>query len=276
MQQCLRNVEVHGSTRLIGASIKTGLQCSGSRFIYPGRITVDAEGASISHGVIFDENLARGEVSVKRASIDGDLDCRRSIFIDPAGKALNADSVKVSDEILLSDGFEAEGKVVFSNATAATFNLTNAAPKNMELVLDASYFKVLNDDRKSWPVKGSLSLHGFIYDRIGKGSPKDTKCRLKWLQLQATDQYSPQPYEQLAKVLKASGDEHDATNILIAKGRDYKRWAKLSFGQQVWHNLSGFVMDYGYRPIKALWFMLIASHLSWHVGLRINGSRIVF
>jgi len=86
-------------------------------------------------------------------------------------------------------------------ATEATWlNLTNASAGS------------LVDDQESWPVKGNLLLDGFVYGHISGNSPRDAKTRLRWLALQP--EFKPQPYNQLAKVLREAGHARGARRVL--------------------------------------------------------------
>ena len=73
---------------------------------------------------------------------------------------------------------------------------------------------VLSDEREGWPGKDMLFLDGFRYDRIDETSPLD---RLDWIRLQTENHFLPQPYEQLATVLRNMGDSRRAIDVLIAK-----------------------------------------------------------
>ncbi len=79
---------------------------------------------------------------------------------------------------------------------------------------------VLLDDPESWPRPGNLNIDGFVYGRIARG-PTDAETRLHWLALQAD--FTPQPYRQLAKVLRELGDDQGARRVLY-KMENLRRW----------------------------------------------------
>ena len=81
-------------------------------------------------------------------------------------------------------------------------------------------------------------------------APKDAKSRIEWLRLNGGEEFSPQPYEQLAEVLKRSGHEKDATEVLIAKNEDR---AELSKTQWWWYKFFGPMIGYGYKPFDVIW-----------------------
>jgi hypothetical protein len=79
----------------------------------------------------------------------------------------------------------------------------------------------LVDDPDSWPSKGNLRLAGFEYGSIESNTSIVYFDRLDWLERQhephLTDDFRPQPFEQLVKVLKATGREEEATKVAIRK-----------------------------------------------------------
>ena len=117
----------------------------------------------------------------------------------------------------------------------------------------------LADDVESWPNPGELILDGFIYDHLARSGPHTAKERLDWIGRQPATDFSLQPYEQLAKVLRGMGLEHDARRVAIAKQRvlrKLRRW----WGKP-WSLFLDVSIGYGYRPwlavvwLLALWLM---------------------
>ncbi|MCZ9337759.1 oxidoreductase, partial [Streptomyces sp. TRM76130] len=60
---------------------------------------------------------------------------------------------------------------------------------------------------------------------------------------------NPEPYELLAAVLKAGGEEEDAREVLLAKQR--RRREGLPLGTKLWGYLQDWTVGYGYRPGRA-------------------------
>ncbi|WP_022696025.1 hypothetical protein [Ponticaulis koreensis] len=69
--------------------------------------------------------------------------------------------------------------------------------------------------------KSELVLRGFTYQSLGRRAPRDIQFRKRWLQADARreEAFDPQPYEQLAHVLKNKGDLRASQSILISKER---------------------------------------------------------
>jgi hypothetical protein len=77
-------------------------------------------------------------------------------------------------------------------------------------------------DQESWANVSSLILDGATYESFsGDLSGRDAKWWIGWLAKQPdphrTSDFKPQPYEQLAKVLRSMGHETEAKEILIEK-----------------------------------------------------------
>jgi len=87
------------------------------------------------------------------------------------------------------------------------------------------------------------------------------------LQPQGEGQFFPQPYEQLAKVLREQGREEDATGVLIGKNEDRGKYARMGRLERFWHRFLGATIAYGYRPWRAFWLSVIVIALGWVVFL---------
>ncbi len=201
--------------------------------------------------------IAEGEVNLIGAEIGGQLSCVKGHFSNPDGIALNANSIKVKGHVILRDGFKAEGVVDFSfSIIQENFEWVDVnSPEKCTLSLKHSTIGTLIDLEKDWPP--NIDLDGFVYDRIGESSPTSADDRLRWIKRQNNNEFLPQPYEQLAKVLKEMGHENYARQILIAKQEDPALLKSKSKVSLFWHNFLGDTIGYGYEPWRALWLMLL-------------------
>ena len=128
------------------------------------------------------------------------------------------------------------------------------------LDLTAAEIGTLVDAKVSWPGPGLLALDRFQYGAISFG-PVDAASRLDWLGRQDPTYWGadfwPQPYQQLAKVLREMGHEDEAKTVLVAKAHA-RRAAELR--RVVWWRKPGHwawtqvlrMLGYGYRPAWAL------------------------
>ena len=197
------------------------------------------------------------------ATIGGDLDCEKGEFINNGAIALSAGGLKVAGNVFLRDGFKAQGTVDFIGATIDSyFAWTDVnSPEKTTLDVRSATVGTLYDDAKSWPDEGKLFLHGFVYNEIAGGAPRDAKSRIKWLQRQPG--FQPQPYEQLAAVLRKGGQDEDAKKILIAKNKEKAGLTTLTRSEKFWYRVLGPMIGYGYRPLNALWGVVAFVGLGW-------------
>lgn len=284
-----KDFHAEGEVRLLDAQIGGEVGCTGGTFINPSGVALQADRIHV-HGDVFlrDGFRAEGEVRLPEAQIGGNLVCDRGKFIKPSGKALNADGIDVRGYVFLRNDFRAEGEVslpgaqiggdldcidgTFTELTAysATVRgnfwwrgLKDAAGAALNLG-NTSVGSII-DDEKSWPTKGNLFLDGFVYGRISEG-PTEAKTRLEWLARQ--DRFAPQPYRQLAKVLRERGDGDGSVKVLEEmerlrrKQEDRTRLARL----ESWILKES--IGYGYNPARALWEIVGLSALGWIVYRR--------
>ncbi|ACB51613.1 hypothetical protein cce_2263 [Crocosphaera subtropica ATCC 51142] len=189
-------------------------------------------------------------------------------YIASNQNALIADNAEIKGNVLLNNGFQAKGKVVFSAATIGRTFILFKVKNSQEMTLFLSFAKIncLLAQEDSWPEKNKLYLEGLVYNSIDNDSSVDSQSRLKWIRLQnLEDNFSPQTYEQLAKVLRMSGHEEAATEILIAKQNDRRRYGELKGFSWGWNFILGFTIDHGYRTQKILVFVLFFIGIGWGI-----------
>ncbi|MBM9505544.1 oxidoreductase [Actinacidiphila acididurans] len=118
----------------------------------------------------------------------------------------------------------------------------------------------LVDAPASWPTApGRLSLRGFVYDGLAPAVDFPLRTRIAWLR-SATPEYTSEPYERLAAALRASGDDTEAREVLLAKQR--RRRETLSGAGRVWGWIQDVTVGYGYRPGRAAVWMGVL----WAIG----------
>ncbi len=270
----LRNgFEARGEVRLLGASIGGNFDCRGGRFINKKARALTADRLNVLGDVSFNEDFkAEGEVRLLGASIGGDLVCAKGKFINEGARAINADGVKIIGSALLRNRFRAEGLVSLVSATIKRHFvwMDVDSPEKAKLDLRSANIGTLRDEEKSWPSAGNLKLNGLIYKEIvdEAPTPTDAETRKKWLRLQPDDRFRPQPYEQLAKVLRKDGHDDDAKRILIEKAKAKAKHTTLSLHDAkwwdwLWLRCLGRIIGYGHRPAKAIKFVLFFILLGW-------------
>jgi hypothetical protein len=234
------------------------LSCTEGQFINGHGTALLADGSKVERSILLNRGFkAEGKVRFVGAKIGGNLESANSRFTNKDKEALSADGLKVGNSVFLRNDFKAEGLVsLVGSSINKYFCMTNVgSPDEMTLDLGSVKIGTLNDDQESWPGVGRLLLHGLEYKEISDQSPRDSKTRIEWLRLQAG--FWPQPYEQLAKVLRESGDESGAKDVLIAKNEDKAARTKLSRSQWLWYRLLGPRIGYGHRPLLAIPLALV-------------------
>jgi len=207
------------------------------------------------------------------------MDCEGGRFQNPSGEAISAENINVEGHVFLRDGFRAEGTVTMHGATIggglhcrrgmfSTLNLNTATVKGIflwsgvqvhactRLELKNASVDTIEDDEVSWPANGNLSLDGFTYVHISSG-PKDAETRIKWLDRQ--DQFTLQPYRQLAKVLRDNGDERGARRVLFEMEDRRRNEEDQGWLDRFWSRLLRRTIGYGQMSWWALAWLLVLT-----------------
>lgn len=205
---------------------------------------LNAQGAVIVGNVILrDKFSAKGCIRLNSAKIGGQLTCKGAQIEVTEDDALNAQGTQITGDFFLIEGFSAKGQVDLAGAKisgqlacvrgrfhaekgialrlqdtqAAGFFWRDVTEISGKLDLTGAHFDTLTDDPESWEKVTDLILIGLTYTHIN--NPGDTAKRLEWLGKGHTGngEFSPQPYTQLAKVLREMGHDHGARQVLLAK-----------------------------------------------------------
>ena len=245
--------EAVGAVELDQAVIGGNLDLTGGQFVNPDNVAMAADRATIAGSVFigpYDSGRAaesyRGQfrsdglVSLVAAHVGGIVWVDHAIFGDRTGEqhGLDASAASVSDVLVMHQVKLEHG---------ATVNLSAASART------------LADDEQSWPAPGNLSLDGFDYRTISSDSPRDVTPRLKWLGLQPG--FYPQPYRQLAKVMRESGDTAGAVTVLIAM--EDSRLGNTGLFGRIWGGFLKGTIGYGHRPLLTLFWSMIVVLLGW-------------
>jgi len=288
-----------GEVRLLGTRVGQNLNCESAVLENPsnagavrGGKALTADGIQVG-GSVFLRNRFRseGEVRLVTAHIAGNLECDAGSFNSsrPEGgptiaQALRADGIHVNGAVFLRNGFRADGDVLLSGAEIGGYLDCTGAKFLGTLVVEAASIKgalmcrdvadvehlrldlvnasagALADDAQSWPVKGNLDLDGFVYKRIAQG-PGDHRSRLKWLGRQ--EEFAPQPYRQLAKVLRDEGDDWGARRVLYEMDLRRRKKGDRNPFKRFWSAVLRRTIGYGYYPGNALAWLVLIVVLGW-------------
>ncbi len=220
-----------------------------------------------------------GPVSFMRARIDGTLDFTGARILNAGEDSVNLVEANVAGDVLFHDGFTTDG-IVFARLAKIGHDLSfhgvefrgDGELDAERAVIDGTFYWVevkhtpktvldledaragaIWDDEASWPAPGNLNVNGFVYTDIA-GGPSDGTSRLRWLSLQAQE-YRPQPFRQLAKVLSEMGRDDGAIQVRIAKEIAQRRFGHESLPQRAWSVMMQVTIGFGYVPLRALWWI---------------------
>jgi hypothetical protein len=239
--------------------------------------------------------VATEEVRMRDAQIEGDIDCDGGEFRNPNGLALDLIAVNVRGQISMREGFKASGEVNLTgakiggdlNCKGGVFNVLAAervsaggrfwwnninASGDLELNLAGASFDSLVDDRKSWPKPGKLHLYGLSYKRIEGGSV-DAASRLDWLSRE--EEFSPQPYRQLATVLTEAGDSAGARQVLFEMERRQRLKNDHTVVEKGWSAVLRTSVGYGRYPGRAATSIAALAGIGWIIYRRAYLSNAV-
>jgi hypothetical protein len=223
-----------GEVSFVGANLSGDLDARDGHFKNLGKSALSADRVKAASVFLGDGFSAEGEVRLTGANLSGDLEAINGYFKNPGKTALNTDGLKAAgwfnlNSSMIDGEVDLRGSDVKSAFFLQNLNSKNGAPT---LVLDLSHstVRLLFDDQRSWPAQGNLNLDGFVYTRL-RGGPADAINRLRWLKLQQqrdthATTFTPQPYEQLARILREVGDDSGAKSVLMAMEN-----ARFSYGK---------------------------------------------
>jgi len=257
-----------GEVRLINAEIGGSLNCHRGKFINPGRDCISADGIYVGGQIHFDNSHFEGCVRLLGARIEGNLDCQESSFNNAGEIILSCDGATIQDGLFWREMKSINGGVDLTTCYAA----------------------VLVDDIESWMSCSYIEMDGFRYDRIIGFS--DSKDRIAWLRKQREESlradFCPQPWEQLARILRETGHVEAARNISIEKhwamaraGKIGQRavegvpWlrrqyhASLNEFSRILHVVYGVLAGFGHRPLWTVGWMIavwIAAGSAYQLG----------
>jgi hypothetical protein len=248
--------EADGGITLNGARIGANLSCISGHFFNPGNVAIDAVGTEIA-GYFFLMSAESAGASFKRggpARVNGAL----------RFQATRTSGVIIRQAIFSGSAGTPHGFIAPEmSAPVAFFWIDVTLDSATQLDLTGASIGYLADQERSWPAPGNLAIDGLTYLGFQLGqAPANADTRLKWLALQPS--YHPQPYRQLAKVLREAGDEKGAVKVLVAEGD--ARYRQMGLPGRILGTFLKYTIGYGHRPLLALF---------WSLGVVLLGSAVV-
>ena len=230
-----------------------------------------------------------GAVRLADAHISGQLNLSHAKLTNQAGRALIGDHLRVDSDMF------AEGLTATGHSQDGAVRLADA---HISGQLNLSHAKLTNPVGPVLDLEDAVAKHLFLPAQVicPHGAAKRTGCATstrqltlsglaytslhgvhwhEWLHLitHHTRDYRPQPYQQLAAALRASGHEASAREVLIAQQHDLYHRGELG-GPLVKsaHWLWGALAGYGYRPVRAVLALVLV--LMTAAGLGVAAGHI--
>ncbi len=195
--------EVDGRISLIGATIVGDLDFRSGSFQASVTDAISAHRTKIGGNVIFREDFeAKGSVAFSGAIIGGSVECWEAKFADPGQTALSIDSAKIERSVNLHEGLQIEGVLSLQNAEIGRCLDLRGLKTSTDVNLQSAKADHVRDDEKRWREGGRLDLDGFTYERFHTDKRVETDGWINWIGKQSQERFIPQPYEQLAAVLR--------------------------------------------------------------------------
>ena len=232
---------------LLNARVGENFSCSHGMFgNYDGKEkghALSADNINVEGNVFMRYVHSRGQVRFLGAQIRGDLECTGGIYlIDKLDEGpIRAENAEIGKTLTLE-----------RMAGCGTINLASAKTKDF----NDDFF---SDDPFKW------HLDGFIYDRFANPITATAPVRVRWLAKRCDGAtFSPQPYEQAAKILRAMGKDIDAWDIerekreLERAERKKNNAFKIPLWRRLWGGGVDALTDFVYRPWKTvMWAVII-------------------
>jgi hypothetical protein len=188
---------------------------------------------------------ANGIIDFISAQIGDSLDCSNGKF--NSRYALNFTSTKINGSVFLNDNFESNGKVSFHSSYIGKSLIFTNAKKIAYLNLESAHISRLDFDINNVE---TIDLDGFVYEHLDM-TEQDLTSPAKWLEkMPKENDFKPQPYKQLAKVLRNMGHNKDADDTMIKYN---EQLTKKDFSPFKW--IYGKTAGYGYKPMNIFWTM---------------------
>lgn len=316
----LNSMTAKGTVDLMSMRVGGQLACIGATLNGAGGYALSAQGIETGKDLCLRRVTATGPVIMSGARVAGQLTFDGATLDGAGGKALNAQNlvtvqslhltgVKATGTITLA-GARVGGQLVFADSVLDGVKEWALATQGLDVNLGLVWRKMvvrrgavglssttvgyLADDG-NWPTgETALILDGFSYARIsGNAAPVSAMGRREWLMSGSRwdGRFLPQPYTQLAKVLREMGHAGEARTVLC--WREEALWQQacrdiadaplvdedVAFGT-VWRGLRvwlyrgwaralGLVAGYGFKPQRGVFALLVLWALAWVTAMAV-------
>ncbi len=250
-----------GQVRLLRAQIDRAVEFHSAAI--DGRMghAFCADGIALK-GSLFFGNGSRsdGQIRLLGAHIEGSVVLHGATLNGGKGDALTADGMTVTGSVFCRNKFEFIGNVSFVGVKIG--GLLDWIPTESTGVLDLSHATsgLWGDDweghEEHIQLIKRINLNHFTY-RSFVDTPEmktDSATRIAWIEASQGDDFKPNPYRTLARVLRAAGDDRGAKDVghAMEKARAKHRAKSCHWSWRWSYRLLMFLFNvavgYGYRP----------------------------
>ncbi|MFG2952624.1 oxidoreductase [Streptomyces sp. NPDC048291] len=246
-------LETHGELSLRSAKVGVSLSLRGARLRNPdGRFALNAPQLTVGRTLYLTPAGVGGPwqsgTTPARGTRIQRFECQGGIRLDDGrfGDAVDLERARLA--------FTDDQELSLRRVQAPELRFLGEEPQRGRVVLSGARVANLVDRATSWPGPGRLHMGGFGYENLVPQGPFPLTRRLDWVAA-ATAEYNPEPYERLATVLRAAGEDEDAREVLLAKQR--RRRETLPPAAKLWGYAQDLTVAYGYRPGRAAVWMAV-------------------
>ncbi|MEU9334719.1 oxidoreductase [Streptomyces sp. NPDC048290] len=246
-------LESHGELSLRSATVGVSLSLRGARLFNPySRLALNAPQLTVERTLYLTPAGVGGIQLSGRTPARGTpvqrFECRGGIRLDDGrfGDAVDMERARFV--------FTDDQELSLRRVQVPELRFLGERPQRGKVVLSGARVVNLVDRASAWPGPGNLHMGGFSYENLVPHGPFPLAERLAWVSA-ATAEYNPEPYERLAAVLRAGGEEEDAREVLLAKQRH--RRETLPPAAKLWGFAQDMTVAYGYRPGRAAVWMAV-------------------
>ncbi|KUN86520.1 oxidoreductase [Streptomyces bungoensis] len=246
-------LESHGEISLRSAKVGVSLSLRGAKLANPyARHALNAPQLTVERTLYLTpaglgSPLLSGTTPARGTRIQR-FECRGGVRLDDGrfGDAVDLERARFT--------FTDDQELSLRRVQTPELRFLGDKPQRGRVVLSGARIGNLVDRAGSWPDPGNLQMGGFAYESLVPRGPFPLARRLEWVAA-ATAEYHPEPYERLAAVLRAAGEDEDAREVLLAKQR--RRRETLPLAGKFWGYLQDWTVAYGYRPGRAAVWMAV-------------------
>ncbi|MFD5271019.1 oxidoreductase [Streptomyces sp. NPDC058335] len=246
-------LESHGELRLRSAKIGVSLSLRGARLTNPyTRFALNAPQLTVERSLYMTPAGLGGQALSGTTPAHGTrvqrFECRGGVRLDDGrfGDAVDLERARFA--------FTDDQELSLRRVQTPELRFLGEKPQRGKVVLSGARVVNLVDRAEAWPGPGNLHMGGFAYENLVPQGPFPLAERLGWVAA-ATAEYNPEPYERLAAVLRAGGEDEDAREVLLAKQR--RRRETLPPAAKLWGYVQDWTVAYGYRPGRAAVWMAV-------------------